>query len=112
MVLQAGPIVPQVVSLWFPLHGLKGVVKSGAFTKDSATFTRIYPDFEWVIIQEQGVLGNTHNLPAEALLPRFLEILKADPDYRPIAEFLSSDQRKVWVYARPPNAKPAKTASP
>jgi len=102
MVLQAGPIVPEIVSMWFPLHKLKGSVHNGAFTPDIATFTRIYPQFEWVVIQEQGVLGYTQNLPAEAQLPRFLEILKANSAYHPIAEYLSSDQRKIWVYARSP----------
>jgi hypothetical protein len=100
MVMQAGPIVPEVVSLWFPLHGLKAMVHNGAFTPDAAKFTSIYPAFDWVVIQDPGVLGNTPNLPSEAQLPAFLRILEADPAYRPIAEYASADQRKIRVYAR------------
>lgn len=101
LVMQAGPVVPEVVGLWFPFHGLKASVANGSFIPDGAAFSRNYPQYDWVVIQETGMMGNTPNMPSEAQLPRFLEILRADTAYRPIASYEDPDHRKLWVYARP-----------
>ena len=98
--IQAGPIVMESAGIWFPRHGLKTAVSSGAFLRSEEEFGRAYPYQEWIVLQEQAVMGATPSMPSELLLPKFIAIVTADPNYEKISEFTAMDGKKVWVYAR------------
>jgi hypothetical protein len=86
--------------IWFPRHGLKTAVSSGAFLRSEEEFGRAYPNQEWIVLQEQAVMGATSSMPSESLLPKFVALVTADPHYEMISEFTAMDGKKVWVYAR------------
>jgi hypothetical protein len=98
--IQAGPIVMESAGIWFPRHGLKTAVSTGAFLRSEEEFGRAYPNQEWIVLQEQAVMGATSSMPSESLLPKFVALVTADPHYEKISEFTAMDGKKVWVYAR------------
>lgn len=98
--IQAGPVVMESAGIWFPKNGLKSVVSSGAFIRSEVEFRKTYPTQQWIVIQEEGVMGGSPNMPSEKMLPKFLEILKSDKSYVPIKEYAALDGKRVWIYAR------------
>jgi hypothetical protein len=96
----SGPIIMESTGFWFPLHGLKSTVCSCIFIRKKEQFQQIYSKNDWIVIQEQGVMGTFENIPSEKLLPTLLAELKDDSNYSQIAEFVSGNSRKVWVYSR------------
>jgi hypothetical protein len=46
------------------------------------------------------VLGAAMNLPIEQFADEYLSILKNDPNFYPIGEFVSGNGKKVWVYSK------------
>lgn len=98
--LQSGPIVCANAGRWCVVRKYKTVVNAGAWLNSEEQFRRLYPRQDWVVLQEPGMMGGTANLPSERLLPRFLEIIKADSNYGVLAEFVAGDGKKAWVYAR------------
>jgi len=97
---QAEPIVMEDAGLWFAFHNLSARFGSVALNRTEKEFIDSYPSYDWLVMQEPGVMGFSENMPSEALLPRFLEIVKADPHYRAISEFTSMNGKKVWIFER------------
>ncbi len=96
---QVGPIVPEVMGLWFARQNYK--IESGnAVVADEDRFRADYPGFEWIILQEPGVMGSTPIAPSELLLPRFFEIVSGDTRYRILEEFSAMDGKKIWIFGR------------
>lgn len=99
---QAGPIVMEATGLWFPFNERNVRLGSAAFFRTESEFAENYPKWDWVVIQEQGVMGSSENMPSEALLPGFLAIIRADPEFAVISDFTSANGRHVWIYAKRP----------
>lgn len=97
---QAGPIVKEGVGLWLLENNIKCGLLEASFIRTLDGFRHTYPLFDWVILQEQGVVGSFPNMPSEALLPGFLQIVSTDPNYHRIAEFADSNGKNIFVYAR------------
>lgn len=45
-------------------------------------------------------MGCERNMPSEVLMPRMLNLVKSDPNYQVISEFVALDGKRVWVYER------------
>jgi len=102
----AGPIVMESTGMWFPEHGLRSEVDSCSFIESAQKFKKIYPRFPWVVVQEQGVMGTSENMPTEKILPQLLLDLQQDGNFKKIAEFISENGKKVWVYSQRTSDEP------
>ena len=102
---QAGPVVMETTSLWYPFHNFKAQNGSACLFRTEQEFQKNYPSFEWVVVQESGTMGFSPNMPSEALLPQFIRMLSRDQNYHIIKEFRSLNDRKIWIYARAGNAQ-------
>lgn len=96
---QAGPIVMEATGLWFPFNNLEVKLGSAAFYRTEREFIDAYPGWDWVVIQEQGVMGCSENMPSENLLFEFLAIIRADQRFTAISEFTSLNGKKVWIFS-------------
>ena len=92
--------------MWFPEHGLRSEVDSCSFIESAQKFKKIYPRFPWVVVQEQGVMGTSENMPTEKILPQLLLDLQQDGNFKKIAEFISENGKKVWVYSQRTSDEP------
>jgi hypothetical protein len=104
LLVQSGPIVMENVGIWFSRHGLKSHLLTGIFFRTTEEFKSSYPTCDWVVLQEQQVMGSTFRLPVEAVLPEATEIIKSDPLYSVLAEFADRNGRKVWIFGRRPES--------
>jgi hypothetical protein len=106
--MQSGPIVMEPTGLYLESMHLRSTLASGAFYRSDDDFRHNYQGtywnhnqvVDWIVIPEQGVMGSGPTFPSEQLLPQFLRILKADPNYSQIAEFVSGNGKKVWIYSK------------
>jgi hypothetical protein len=97
---QTVPIIPEDTETWFAFHNQDVRVETGILFRTPEHFKAIYPNFKWLVIQEKDVKGTSPNFPVEGLLPSFLEIVRADDNYKVISEFTALNGKKVWIYAR------------
>lgn len=98
--MQEGPILLENAGLWITMHGKVCAIQNGAFIPNSWGFQHTYPNYDWIVIQEPGVMGAALNMPSEKLLPEYLQILGKDPGVHPIASFTAANGKKVWVYEK------------
>lgn len=97
---QSGPIVKETTGLWFLFRNKDVKLKLATFSRAAEAFQQSYANWDWIILQEQQTLGSLDRAPVEKLLPEFLKIVQADPNYQLISEFVALDGKKVWIYAR------------
>jgi hypothetical protein len=98
--IPTSPIIMETTGIYLEKINARASLFSGAFYNSTNQFCIEYPNADWVVIQEQGVMGSGQSMPSEQLLPQFLRILKADPNYSQIAEFVSGNGKKVWIYSK------------
>jgi hypothetical protein len=108
--MQAGPIIPEYVNLWFSFNGLELESTPAAMLRSAAAFADKYPSYDWIVIQEKGVRGSSPNMPSEAILTEAVKIILGDPNMRVLDVIHDQDMRKLYILENTkPNADNAAT---
>lgn len=97
---QSGPIVPELTRMFFIEKNKDVTINNHSMDNSAKVFASSYRFSDWIIIQEQTVLGGSSNLPAEIFLPEMISILKSDKQFSLIGECKDTEGKKIWVYAK------------
>ena len=95
--MQAGPIIPEQVQMWFNINGLEVRATPAAMTRAIPAFEKKYPGYDWIVIQEKGVMGSSSNMPFEVCLDDALSVILKDAGTNIIDCFTDKNNRKIYI---------------
>jgi hypothetical protein len=95
--MQAGPIIPEQVQMWFNINGLEVRATPAAMTRAIPAFEKKYPGYDWIVIQEKGVIGSSSNMPFEVCLDDALSVILKDAGTSIIDCFTDKNNRKIYI---------------
>ena len=95
--MQAGPIIPEHVQMWFNINDLKVKATPAAMMRAVSEFEEKYPSYDWIVIQEKGVKGSASNMPTEVFLAEALNIVLKDTGTSVLDHFTDIQNRKIYI---------------
>lgn len=95
--MQAGPIIPEFVHMWFTVNGFKVEIARGAMMRKVSDLTDAYQRYAWVVIQDENVKGSIPNMPSESILTEGINTLLADKNIYIIDLFEDNNAKTIYI---------------
>ncbi len=100
LVLQPGPVIPEVLALWAIREGSPFQHVSGGVITSEDNLLEELSLAQIVVSQNSGVIGAPPYLPVESLLDSANRILAQDSSFKLLGEIKDKNQKSIYIYGR------------